>query len=596
MFQYVWYDKNKFDFHKIKELPDDFVNFNDIKKIASVYWSEHCTECAVPLCYNNCVNWECRVDKKCRKFKYGIKHEKTDKSYNATLELKKWGKIESYFFPRTFTAKQVKLIDELNFYISNLVKAFSLLIRFISPTLKFNGLLEFLKNKGLKKIGENECLKTFLVSCYLYGEKSQSLNFELLDKGNTFYRNSINLKPGYNQLALDLDDYEEKITEDTLVRIFGSEEDTCEITFFFLDFVELTESGKMKLLPKNEVSAEKVKCVVWDLDNTLWNGILIEADAQKLELRPQILETIKWLDERGIIQCVASKNDYDNAVSVLKRLDVFDYFVDLRINWSPKSLNINEMAKSININVNTFAFVDDSEHERNEIKTNIPSVRVFKETEIDKFKKLTEFDVPVTDDSKNRRKMYQINKSRNDFKADNKLSSIDFLRQCELVAEISFLDSEERKKRSYELVLRTNQLNLSGKKYNEEEFYKLLEDNYNNIFCLSLKDKFGTYGQSMFLFVKEKADEVLINEFALSCRIAGKCVESAVLNWLALKYSNKRIHLIGKNNQKNALLIRTLKDVGLKVVPNADDTVLELISEDNKFINSDIVLIEDRTL
>ena len=69
------------------------------------------------------------------------------------------------------------------------------------------------------------------------------------------------------------------------------------------------------------------KVLLLDLDNTLWNGILIEADAQKLELRPQILETIKWLDERGIIQCVASKNDYEQVYPLLEELGLAEYFL-----------------------------------------------------------------------------------------------------------------------------------------------------------------------------------------------------------------------------------------------------------------------------
>lgn len=595
MFQYVWFDKSKYTGHQGKSLPQGYINYHDIEAMGLVYWAEHCTECAVPVCYNNCSNWEARIDRKCRRFVYGIKRTRARESYGATLYLKKWAKLESVFFNRTLKPSQVQLLDGVNYYLSNCVKYVSKMLRFLSPTMKISGFLEYAKNKIFAKIGKKACLSHFLVSCFLHGEESCSLSLEIYN-GVVLVRQAIDLKPGYNQIVIDLGDYKQQITKNTRVRIFGAEDTSCEATFFFLDFVKLNDTGRMKLLPKNEQPAEKVKCVVWDLDNTVWDGILIESDTQTLKLRPGVAETMQWLDDRGIIQCICSKNDEHMAETVLKRLGIYDYFVCRSINWIPKSLNINEMANEININVNTFAFVDDSASERNEVSNHLPSVRVFKETDIAEFPQLPEFDVPITEDSKNRRKMYQINKSRNDYKAKSNLNHLDFLRQCELTAVVSHINTEEQKKRSYELLLRTNQLNLSGKRYEEKEFDDLLAQHAEDIYILSLKDNFGTYGQSLFMFVKPQQECICIAEFALSCRIAGKYVESAIMNWLTTKYGDKDVVLVGKNNKKNTLLINTLKGIGFEQIKQADETELVLAHKrTSAFENCDIVTIDDNT-
>ena len=83
MFQYVWYDKNKFTGRTIMPLPSEYISFDDVERINNIYWCEHCTECAVPLCYNNCANWEARIDKKCRRFAYGIKKSPVNRLYKA---------------------------------------------------------------------------------------------------------------------------------------------------------------------------------------------------------------------------------------------------------------------------------------------------------------------------------------------------------------------------------------------------------------------------------------------------------------------------------------------------------------------------------
>ena len=98
----------------------------------------------------------------------------------------------------------------------------------------------------------------------------------------------------------------------------------------------------------------KIKCVIWDLDNTIWNGVLIEDSS--VILRDRIKGIIEVLDQRGILQSIASKNDYDLAMAKLRELGLDEYFIYPQINWGPKSISIKEIAKSINIGMDTISF------------------------------------------------------------------------------------------------------------------------------------------------------------------------------------------------------------------------------------------------
>lgn len=112
---------------------------------------------------------------------------------------------------------------------------------------------------------------------------------------------------------------------------------------------------------------QKIKCVVWDLDNTLWDGILTEGD--DVQLRDGIIDIIKTLDERGILQSVASKNNFEDAYKKLEELGVAEYFLYPQINWNPKSEAVKKIAENINLGIDSFAFIDDSEFEREEVLT-----------------------------------------------------------------------------------------------------------------------------------------------------------------------------------------------------------------------------------
>src|SRR5438876_7508549 len=166
------------------------------------------------------------------------------------------------------------------------------------------------------------------------------------------------------------------------------------------------------LLKDERAQKKSIKCVVWDLDNTLWNGVLLE-DSQ-IVLREDVINTIKVLDSRGILHSIASKNNHETALAMLQQLGISEYFLYPQINWNSKAASIREIARLINIGIDTIAFVDDQPFERDEVTFQLPEVLCL--DSVDTFQMV---DLPamnprfITEDSARRRAMYRADSERN---------------------------------------------------------------------------------------------------------------------------------------------------------------------------------------
>src|SRR5678815_3970601 len=112
---------------------------------------------------------------------------------------------------------------------------------------------------------------------------------------------------------------------------------------------------------------KEVKCVVWDLDNTIWNGTLLESDV--VRLKPKVADVIRELDSRGILQSIASKNNYEDAMTKLSELAIEQYFLYPEIHWNPKSESISNIQRNMNIGIDTILFIDDQPFERDEVSS-----------------------------------------------------------------------------------------------------------------------------------------------------------------------------------------------------------------------------------
>ena len=108
-----------------------------------------------------------------------------------------------------------------------------------------------------------------------------------------------------------------------------------------------------------------VKCVVWDLDNTVWDGVLLEDE--RVSLKTSVPNIIRTLDRRGILQSVASKNNPATAMAKLQEFGLADHFLYPQISWNSKATSIQSIVSSINIGIDSVAFIDDQPFEREEV-------------------------------------------------------------------------------------------------------------------------------------------------------------------------------------------------------------------------------------
>jgi methoxymalonate biosynthesis protein len=310
-----------------------------------------------------------------------------------------------------------------------------------------------------------------------------------------------------------------------------------------------------------------VKCLVWDLDNTLWNGTILED--RKVELSDEIRNLIIELDSRGILQSVASKNDHDLAWGRLEELGIAEYLVLPRITWGPKSDSVAQIAKELNFALNTIAFIDDQPAERAEVVFHAPEVRCYEAEQALSLAGLPEFSPQVvTVDARRRREMYQAG-----FKRDAEKNSFagpdeEFLRSLELEMAIKQADEDDLS-RVEELTLRTSQMNATGVHYSDETLRGLLADPRHEVLTVTLADRFGPHGAVGVMLLEYHPEVWHLKLLATSCRVVSFGAGTVILNWLIDQAAQAGAHLAAdfRRTDRNRMM-----DVAYRFAGFTDDT------------------------
>jgi methoxymalonate biosynthesis protein len=284
-----------------------------------------------------------------------------------------------------------------------------------------------------------------------------------------------------------------------------------------------------------------VKCLVWDLDNTLWRGTLLE-DPQ-VELFEKIRDVIATLDSRGILQSVASKNDFDLAWRRLEELGIAEYFVHPQIGWGRKSDSVRQIAKKLRFAPNTIAFVDDLPSERAEVSFRAPEIRCYPAEQVTSLPDLPEFSPEVvTVDAQRRRKMYQASFRRDAERESFAGPDEDFLRSLSLVMDIKRADEEDLS-RVEELTLRTSQMNATGVHYSDQDLRGMLADPDHEVLTVTMADRFGPHGAVGVMLVEYRPGVWHLKLLATSCRVVSFGAGSVIINWLIDQAARAGAHL-----------------------------------------------------
>lgn len=319
-----------------------------------------------------------------------------------------------------------------------------------------------------------------------------------------------------------------------------------------------------------------VKCVVWDLDNTLWDGVLLED--QSVRLRQEVVEMIKVLDGRGILNSIASKNDAGLAMDRLRQAGLDEYFLYPQIHWGAKSGSVKAVATALNIGIDTFAFVDDQPFELEEVASAVPEVLCINAAELGDFLARPEMNPRfVTEDSARRRLMYMSDAARAQAEESFEGPQEDFLATLDM--RLSILPArEDDLRRAEELTIRTHQLNTTGYTYSYEELNQLRQSSEHKLYIAGLDDKYGAYGKIGVILLECQPSIWTIKLLLMSCRVMSRGVGTVMVQYLMSEAKRAGVRLQAEfvSNDRNRMMLVTYKFNGFhELEKRGEITILE---------------------
>lgn len=514
-----------------------------ITKRSLIPWGEHCTECVWPSCYSSCDLYRPRLDGRCRRFVEGMVRIDCPDSLNGYLlkiTFKPWAKlwsVASAYLCSLAEADRVEARDQriangIQFLPIDALKAFAMRKRY---SVK--------KRSASIPSASHELPTCMLIECYNPGADAVSVTLTMRRPScSVAFQALLMMQPGFNRHRVEWErvakfvDPSSRFDVELTPNLVAQ---SCTLFFGAIDFV--LESGNVLLDPavcktsKRDVS-RSCKCVVWDLDHTMWDGILIEDGQEKLRLKPLIPKLLQTLDDHGILISVVSKNNADDALAALRKFGICDYFLFPQISWNPKSAGIQQIAASLNIGLDSLLFVDDSPFEREEVQSVCPDVMVLDAEEYQSILSLPECQRPVTEESRKRRLLYRDQQVRDNAQKTFAGDYCEFLRDCHLRLTVRPL-AETNLERVHELTQRTNQMNFSGTRYSGEDLRALLDDRGVDTYVLDCEDRFGNYGTIGFCTVRSR--ENCMTDLMFSCRIQSKRVEHAFITFILRRYRSE---------------------------------------------------------
>jgi FkbH-like protein len=375
-----------------------------------------------------------------------------------------------------------------------------------------------------------------------------------------------------------------------------SEKQIIDWKYFFLAQISfnpvLASNFKSWFLRQLEIiELKRKKCIVVDLDNTLWAGVLGEDGVEGIKIGGDypgnaylfFQDYLREVSRHGIILAICSKNNETDVFEVFERhpdmILKMDDFVTYRINWKDKAENIENIAQELNIGLDSIVFIDDNPAEREFVKQMLPDVCIphfpeypylypeFIEEINSKYfnaYKLTDEDLLKTQDYKENIKRIQYKEQFYD--VDGYLRGLEIKLTLERLNKINIV-------RFAQMTQKTNQFNLTTKRYTEADLQKF-SDEGSLVYGLRVKDKFGDNGLTGLVIIEYKQDYGHINTFLLSCRILGRKIEFEFIKYLFKKLKMLNITIITASyvkTQKNRQVEDFYDKCGFEIV-EADDS------------------------
>lgn len=298
------------------------------------------------------------------------------------------------------------------------------------------------------------------------------------------------------------------------------------------------------------------KVIVLDCDNTLWRGICGEDGPGGVAISGPFKELQSFMLERykeGMLLAISSKNNEADVWEtfakhpgmILKR----EHFAASRINWGTKSTAVRELAEQLNVGLDSFIFIDDSEMECMELRQYCPTVLTLQlpvnEQQIPAYlQHVWAFDkLVITEEDRKRTVLYAAESKRRHYQQNEPSSMDEFLRGLELRIGMTRL-SEDQLSRAAQLTQRTNQFNMSVNRRTEDELLSLLSLPDLHAWSIEVEDRFGEYGFVGLVIGRFDQEAFVLDTFLLSCRVLGRGVEHAILAELKKAATTRNVSFI----------------------------------------------------
>jgi FkbH-like protein len=592
-------------------LPADLTGFEPaypVRSASFMIWGQHCDMCAAPACYKTCDLFEQGHDRRCQTFVYGIGRNRELATIHpyamecafkghahlfTHLTLDQWPLGLLGAFERAYAGAAEPLMgigDRLNGIslfqragIWSLTKGVLYKLEPRKPQRLPDGLLVQIFNPNPEPV-------QFIVDVRNRNPGKQAIGF----------REGVRLRPGFNEHLFPIEQIAENmdLAGDKRISLFPDGQHTCLLVVMAADMVGL------KAMPWAETTippdAKPVKCVAFDLDNTLWPGVLLE-EPQGLPLGPNVMWLLKELDRRGILMSIVSKNNPDEALARLRALGIEEYFLHPQIGWGPKSQGLERIARALNIGIDTLALVDDSPFERAEVAAALPRVRLFTERDLPLLHRHPLLAGSTEGEGADRRLRYWQAARRDQFREQAGLDYEAFLRECRMNLIFERPRAADLN-RLHELAQRTNQLNFSSNRYTREELERLIAggDEQEAYDCLLARaaDRFGEYGVVGMAIVRRRAGEPpCLIDLALSCRVQARRVEHGILLTILEGYRRQGepvLEIVYNRTERNAPAGQVFADLELTEARREGERIFYRQALDRPFAPPNLFAIEDR--
>jgi FkbH-like protein len=349
---------------------------------------------------------------------------------------------------------------------------------------------------------------------------------------------------------------------------------------FSLDFLPIIAKNTVSII--QSLQGKINKCLILDLDNTVWGGIIGDDGIENIQIGDlgigkaftELQSWVKQLKERGIIICICSKNTesiakepFEKHPDMLIRLEDISIFI---ANWETKVDNIRYIQSVLNIGFDSMVFIDDNPFERNIIRENIPDITVPELPEdpseyVSFLAELNLFETSsFTEEDAQRTRLYQEEAKRSIIEKSFANES-GFLKSLEMISEIKPFNNFNIPRIS-QLSQRSNQFNLRTVRFTEEEIAKISESNNYITLSFNLKDKYGDYGLVAVIILEKQTNETLfINTWFMSCRVLKRGMENFTLNTIVrIAKENQFKYLAGEYipTPKNSIVKDHYKELG----------------------------------